>query len=305
MTNNKSFERMFYYLQDNNVSRASAYQILNVYNTKFQDFDIKKLPNVDEISNRTKNEIIFSECKKNIWFFFREIIRLPIPGQPHIYDSSMSFPLNLISLQMIWCYEHHIPFFVCTHGNDYIRNITIKLLWIYDYITKISTDKSSFSILFTNDNDLNLFISQVCEIIAINSDILPRLFTLNVNDIRDRIEKANEQIRKSNITSGVIFGFDVHNYPDLFNIFKLNRENEDKSFFILEANYDKITNNDLKIYTSSLMSRMKLSYLDLPEEDIAVLKTMMLYIYANEYTLGYDAKSVEYRKLIKNEEGDN
>lgn len=298
MTDNKFFERIYYTLQDEGLNREGALQILNTDDKVLKYFNAKTFPSIDDHSNKTKTELIFSECKKNIWFFFREIIRIPVPGQPHTYDSSMYFPLNMTSLKMIWCYKHHIPFFVCTNGNDYIRDITLKLLWVYDYITKISNDKASFSILFTNDNDINLFISQLYEIIAINSEILPSLFSLDVNNIKERIQTANKQILESKITNDVIFGFNMHNYSDIFNIFKLNRDYEKKSFFVLEGDYDKIVNNDLRIYLSSLMTKMKLSYLELSDEDISVLQTMMLYIYDDEYSLGYDARSIEYRKKI-------
>ena len=296
-TQNFYFKSMSEQLKMGNNNKISN-EIMSVVNEKYINFNFDILTDVDEYTHRTKYQDILEECKKNIWFFFREIIRIPVPGQPHTYDSSMYFPLNMTSLKMIWCYKHHIPFFVCTNGNDYIRDITLKLLWVYDYITKISNDKASFSILFTNDNDINLFISQLYEIIAINSEILPSLFSLDVNNIKERIQTANNQILESKITNDVIFGFNMHNYSDIFNIFKLNRDYEKKSFFVLEGDYDKIVNNDLRIYLSSLMTKMKLSYLELSDDDISVLQTMMLYIYDDEYSLGYDSRSIEYRKKI-------
>ena len=46
---------------------------------------------------------IATECKRNPWYFFRNVIRIPVPG-----SDGISFILNRANLSMIWLFFNHI-----------------------------------------------------------------------------------------------------------------------------------------------------------------------------------------------------
>ena len=292
-TQNFYFKSMSEQLKMGNNDKISD-EIMSVINEKYINFNFDILNDVDEYTNRTKYQDILEECKKNIWFFFREIIRVPVPGQPHKYNHSMRFPLNITSLEMIWCYKHKIPFFVCSDGDDKSVYTTLLLLWFYDFIINSAHDTIISNILETNEYNMNMLFSHISEIKSINIPILPRLLVLDINNLRTKIMSYNNNINKSIVKGNTNFGFDMHDRNNIFNILKLNKMYYLESFFMLEADINKIKNNDLKIFLNHLTIKMDIDYLKLNSDQIMPFKSQIFYIFNNKELLGYDNKSLFY-----------
>jgi hypothetical protein len=86
----------------------------------------------------------------------------------------------------------------------------------------------------------------------------------------------------------------MHDRDDVFNILKLNRMYYLESFFMLEADINKIKNNDLKIFLNHLTIKMDIDYLKLNSDQIMPFKSQIFYIFNNKESLGYDNKSLFY-----------
>ena len=74
-TKNPSFLNMRYFLQDNNVENDSF--MLELYDESLENFDISDLSTGDNKAREALISRVIKECQKNIWFFFREVVRIP------------------------------------------------------------------------------------------------------------------------------------------------------------------------------------------------------------------------------------
>ena len=124
-TTNKSFISAWHYLQDNGVENNSF--MLELKNKKLIDFSYEKFMNEERTKEETieLREMILNEVKENIWFFFREIVRIPNPVSSHYYNNEMEssrFVLTPITMAMIYLYDNSQDF------------IALKPKYIYGYV---------------------------------------------------------------------------------------------------------------------------------------------------------------------------
>lgn len=74
---------------------------------------------------------IHIESKENIWYWLREVAKVPAKGAPKPFDPM----LTRASCAMAWCFEHNIDFMVCqprqTHKTTWI-NLLLTHAFIYD-----------------------------------------------------------------------------------------------------------------------------------------------------------------------------
>ena len=101
-TRNKSFLEMHHYLKS-----------IGVENNKFMltitdGYLVGVDPYDPSLSVITKHKII-SECWKNPWYFFREVLRVPVQG-----GGSKQFNLKPSSMAQIWLHIRDTPTYTMT-----------------------------------------------------------------------------------------------------------------------------------------------------------------------------------------------
>ena len=102
-------------------------------------------PNLDQ---RTKFKIIM-ECRKNMWYFIREVMRIPAPGEP------MQFKLHRGNLALLWACSNNIPAYEILprqHGKTWA--VISYALWIFNYASDYTN--MLFMNKQLNDSQLNL-----------------------------------------------------------------------------------------------------------------------------------------------------
>lgn len=152
-TTNKSFINMWHYLQD-----------LNVENNSFMlELKNKDLKNKD-ITNKDIEQEVFEECVNNIWFFFREYVRLIYPISMNSIESLyMPFVLTPENMAMIYLYDKGVNFIkdkrLYTGRNNIGLGTTLRLLEMYNYIFRNEYIQYSYHLsipdenIFTRNND--------------------------------------------------------------------------------------------------------------------------------------------------------
>ncbi len=148
-TNNLSFLKMQYNLQDDGC--VNFYMINEVNDKSLDGVDVYR--HLFEIRNDSvrKNDFIFrvmQECRDNIWYFFREVVRIPTQLNKETYiDSNLAmFPLTPKSAMMIQLYNNEIGFSTYSNTLNYNEVYTMLLLILY---------KEFFAIY--NNNDIAVF----------------------------------------------------------------------------------------------------------------------------------------------------
>lgn len=274
-TKNKTFQNMFYELQDKGVNYVGSSEILKTENKSLLDFDYQNMPESDPIFGRSYYDMILSECKKNIWFFFREIVRIPIIGQDSTYDHSMQFPLNKTSLLMIWCYENKIPFFVVgdTKKSE-MRIVTLQLLCLYDFLFHYNS--TPYMHIITDENDVVNHLSDLQDDFetysSINSAVIPRLLTMNfyhaitAGNINKSLSCGIDNINFKNDDEtkyfGNYFGFSVGKNKHLCKILStLKKTMPNDTHISFEVNIHDICDSDIGYYILDLMPKITTEYI--------------------------------------------
>lgn len=135
-TTNKSFINMWRYLQDKNIENNSF--MLELHDESLKDFKLEDLEIEDKGKRYTLLEKVKAECKRNIWFFFREIVRIPNPVAISSHQQELGqvhYILNPFEMAMIYSYEKKINFLSRLYG-DVHRGMktTVNLLEYYTYL---------------------------------------------------------------------------------------------------------------------------------------------------------------------------
>ena len=105
-TKNESFISMWHKLQDEDIENNIF--MLRLNDESLIDFDVSQLY-TDDKEKRTKLlEKVINECKNNIWFFFREVVRIPneLSMEAGWRNNTTRFVLNKELMILIYAYEH-------------------------------------------------------------------------------------------------------------------------------------------------------------------------------------------------------
>ena len=124
-TSNKSFLEVCNKLKSQGIKN-------NMFMLTIIDDDLIGVdPHKPDLSTEIKNKII-KECKNNIWYFLREVVRIPVQG-----GTSIKFNLNLANCAQIFCYNLNIPTWV-TSPDFTFRERTMDILnvWALSYNDK-------------------------------------------------------------------------------------------------------------------------------------------------------------------------
>ena len=107
-TKNLSFITMWHYLQDQGIENNIF--MLELKDESLINFDITDLYTNDK---EEKSELLYKvrqECKNNIWFFFREVVRIPnvLSSTMHYRENYPRFVLTPELMFLIYAYEHNL-----------------------------------------------------------------------------------------------------------------------------------------------------------------------------------------------------
>lgn len=237
-TKNKSFINMWRYLQDKGVENNSF--MLELHDESLKNFKLEDLY-IDDKNKRLKLiEKIKNECKNNIWFFFREIVRIP---NPIAYNSNLNsiepsyYILNPTEMMMIYAYDNNISLInKRTNKHQGIRT-TLQLLELYTYFFKIIQDTIIMSYCKYKEENLrdyglydNLF------------NIFPDLDFYN--EIKNNIVYPNARSETGNIIN-----IPNHNFTEIF--IYVNHGDYDKEKYyknLYDLKFDKTYTSNIHGY---------------------------------------------------------
>lgn len=141
-TSNASFIAMASILKRKGIKNWAFF--LKLYDEDLVGVD----PYDPNLSNEYRLKIIM-ECKKNMWYFVREVMRIPAPGDP------MKFKLHRGNLALLWACVNNIPVYEILprqHGKTWA--VISYALWTFNYASDYT------NMLFMNkqlgDSQLNL-----------------------------------------------------------------------------------------------------------------------------------------------------
>lgn len=181
-TKNKSFIKMRQYLQDNNIENNLF--MLETKNKDLIGIDIIEKLNTLEGEELKKFRIdITEECKNNIWFYFREVLRLAKPLGFTIddikYENSIPFTLNPYFMAIIYAYEKGLNFFAqAPNGTE--GSFILTCLYIYDRLILRSSITSDVNFLTLVNYEKNKQI-EIKNILTTLMDVIPSTYQPTVS----------------------------------------------------------------------------------------------------------------------------
>ena len=116
---------------------------------KLYDEDLRGVDPYDPNLTQEYKLKVLLECRKNLWYFIREVMRIPAPGDP------MQFKLHRGNLALLWACVNNIPIYEILprqHGKTWA--VISYALWTFNYASDYT------NMLFMNkqltDSQLNL-----------------------------------------------------------------------------------------------------------------------------------------------------
>ena len=200
---NSTFTEVYNILRTRYVRKSDF--MLSLYNESLVDID----PYDNELNDETKLAII-NECKKNIWYFLRNVVRVPLKtiistesneelnNIPIEYQTKpVPYRLTYKSAAQIWCSENRLNTYRVEKEEDYETiDTSCILLWhiLYDNIPIIINNK------FYGGVDL---FNEIVELINLLPDYMQILLTINesgiiMNDGKDILTVSDIPVTKDN-----------------------------------------------------------------------------------------------------------
>lgn len=157
-TTNLSFKNMQYRLQDAGIE--NCFFMNETINKDLVDIDVYQT--IDKYRNDPKKKAAFisrvqMECEKNIWYFFREVVR--IPDEYHIIAKDSTglsrYPLTDDMCKLIYMYDHGLsPVSICCKDLKTISYLTMVCLAIREeFFLTHEIDYTSSFVSFTDHSD--------------------------------------------------------------------------------------------------------------------------------------------------------
>lgn len=175
-TTNRSFINVWHNIQDKEVQPVNVSDngfMLELKNEKLDGIELENLSDYDLETELYYREAIQEECKNNVWYFFREILR--IPNDLNIatgnYTNASKFTLTEKSLDLIWAYDNGYSF--VNQRSDMESVLCITALYLYTKFIR----KPENSEYFTE----NILLEDSCigEYYKDKYDKLPKLLMAN------------------------------------------------------------------------------------------------------------------------------
>lgn len=124
-TKNKSFLEMHHILKEKGVKNNDFMLLLN-------DDSLQNVNPYSSSLSKKNQKKIREECESNIWYFFREVLRIPINMDDT--DNLSSFNLNYGSICRLYSHENHIPISWYTQVRQTGSTITVLCIFLYELI---------------------------------------------------------------------------------------------------------------------------------------------------------------------------
>lgn len=218
-TTNRSFINVWHNIQDREAQPVNVIDngfMLELKNEKLDGIELENLTDYDLETELYYREAIREECKNNVWYFFREILR--IPNELNIalgdYTNASKFTLTEKSLDLIWAYDNGYSF--VNQRSDMESVLCITALYLYTKFIR----KPENSEYFTE----NILLEDACigDYYKDKYDKLPKLlmansfiFALDPKRIEDG--GTNYAIQYNAFDD---CGYRTHPYPDVqFNLY--------------------------------------------------------------------------------------
>ena len=130
-TTNTSFIEMWRYLQRKKIENNIF--MLRTLHEELVDFNLEYYMSLDRDSFEYGmiKKLIIDEAKKNIWFYFRELVYVPIlDSLDYTVLGYQQFKLTPLTMRMIYLYEND-ALGTITSSDDPVVRITLGLLYLY------------------------------------------------------------------------------------------------------------------------------------------------------------------------------
>ena len=205
----------------------------------------KKLQNDEYKDIREKRQAIHLECRHNIWYYFREFVRLCTKQQfiYHIYHNVFPFTITDKLYKVIWCYNMGYNFIIDDDtDSESIYETLFLLLMHYRFFIRSNVYVSS---LFESGDYSAYYISSQLELMQ---DYIESSMDINthLSIIGEKNEKTRSNITKGHYLTGALHNliYDQHNInfegtefelivnaDSLSDILKHTKLNDKNSFF--------------------------------------------------------------------------
>lgn len=173
-TNNISFKNFQYKLQDDDV--RNCFFMNETFDKYLVDIDVYQ--KLDELRNKQTERGLFidrvrRECENNIWYYFREVVR--IPDLYHIStvdDTGLArYPLTNSMAKVIYLYDNGFsPVVITDNSADDITRMTLVYIALWEeYFLQRGDDNTSYVNFFDNETASELF----------KDDMLKGLWSMN------------------------------------------------------------------------------------------------------------------------------
>lgn len=233
-TTNQSFKNMAKYLEESGIKNNKF--MLIIHDKDLIGVDPRN-PNLDL---KMKKKILV-ECMNNIWYYLREVVRVPLQGSL----SGTPFRLNRANTAMIFLSILNIDMGVCVSRCNY-STLTTKAIMSYHYLFTPAATESIISKVKENAKYVLYGIKEIINLLPsylsclMNSPVVQLSNNNTVENLYDRI-KAYPKIRSKDsaiklarsMTSSIHFlhEFSYQNYTlDFFKEFKkISKEIKDNN----------------------------------------------------------------------------
>lgn len=293
---NKSFEEF-------KVADYLKEEILNTkdpYLKSSNGFSVSILYNSREVDKMLYTAIL-EECKHNIWFFFREIARVP-----SLYsDIGEQFTLTSISYAMIKAYECKCNFIVSSIFENSQIHQTLILLALYEYICNYPSKTYNYINTFLTkaclDETEKLIVSnKIGEDISQYANVLNYAlpFFINFNSqyvkvLKNEFNSSNTQYNRA--IARITVDTKIREILDR-NLYVFNFESlsEEMRFFLLECcNKYHLNNHDgAKIYSGRFMFELDFNNIDINSLTVSYIQFMIPRIKSTDFMV--NPKHVDY-----------
>lgn len=171
------------------LQTSSDLKRLGIKNNKFflKLYD-KSLQGIDPHGKYISQEMVYkivTECTRNIWYFLREVVRIPDQG-----GSGIKYQLNRANLALTWCFINHIDNWTCIP-----RQIgkTQSIIANLNYAFLFGTTSSDMA-LFNKDKEASV---ENLERMKRQRELLPKY--LQFKDVQITDEEGNKEKEIDNV----------------------------------------------------------------------------------------------------------
>jgi len=288
-TRNYSFIEMHYFLQD--IGCENNDFMLRTYDKDLLDFNIHEFFAKAGKDEKSKlNDKIITECKKNIWFYLREIVRFYDKDRYVNYPLYMGEPFILTkeNIKLIYLFANGISFTSIYGYDKNVPNMQFDYMNTMRILSTYASDVLGNNIIKNENEDYSKIVDKYpkirCDYIFGKNDIIDK-DEENDSTSEDKI-KDSKKLKPGRSRGDILVNNFISAY-DLGNIQKINKAFSDILFKLFTFNITKNDNifkyhNAQKIYSSVLLDTYKYT-----EDDFKILNEISAYSVLKQISYTY------------------